>query len=54
VSTLGTVITPLYICLAAVYRIRALAIKAELIHSYVIWVERVGWLRNGLARELER
>lgn len=40
VTTLGAVITPLYICLVAVYRIRALAIKAELIHSNVIWAER--------------
>jgi hypothetical protein len=30
----------MYICLAAVHKVRALAIKAELIHSYVIWVER--------------
>jgi hypothetical protein len=48
VTTLGAVITPLYICLAAVYRIRALAIKAELIHRNVIWVERrlLRWPRN--------
>jgi hypothetical protein len=56
VTTLGAVITPLYICLAAVYRIRALAIKAEIIHSNVIWVERrlLRWPRNRPVGVLER
>jgi len=49
--------SPLFICLIAVYRVRALSIKIELVHSCIVKVETIGcfcWSRNSLVGVLER